>query len=62
MKYEVTMEKRFLFSFEIDVDDISNIDDVIGSYDGRFENSKYYDISYDYAVCDEDGNTLIDWK
>lgn len=60
MKYYVTIEKTIRDGFEIEVDDSDEIENIVSC---RVETGKDYDLidSWDYAVCDEDGATVIDW-
>ncbi len=63
-KVEITVEKtvRLCKEFEVTEDQLEELRTGINPFFGVFENDLYReDAEYDYAVCDEDGNTIVDW-
>lgn len=66
MKIEITMEKTVRVAMEFDVTEeqfklLENGENPFFDKMKKEIESGAGDIEYDYAVCDEDGNTLLDW-
>lgn len=58
MIYSVTVEKKQLIGMEIEADSLTKaveqVENFISEQDPEF--------GYDYAICDEDEKTLLDWS
>jgi hypothetical protein len=58
-KYNVTIEKTLRIGIEVEADDENEIN--VQDYFGILTNEDS-SVEYDWSICDEDFNTLIDWK
>ena len=65
MRIEVTMERaeRLAMEFDATEDEIQKLKNGENPFQERMEEGiPFGDISYDYAVTDMDGKTIVDWS
>lgn len=65
VKVDITVERtvRVCKEFEVTEAQLMELKDGINPFFDEFENDLFNgDGEYDYYVCDEDGNSLVDWS